>query len=184
MVLQSDNINRAVAERVIRAREEAGLQKNELAEHLGLSKSGYTSYEKFEVPFTVEQLFQLERVLERPVSYFLGLPTDLTSDEEQLLTTYRQIPQKAARQAALGMVLPILRRMRWTFLAWIMDQRGASGAAAARDLSHDEMPIGGDAELLADIQEMIRYLDQATPGQRADFRQALEQLVQRRRSSS
>ena len=184
MVLQSDNINRAVAERVIRAREEAGLQKNELAEHLGLSKSGYTSYEKFEVPFTVEQLFQLERVLERPVSYFLGFPTDLTSDEEQLLTAYRQIPQKAARQAALGMVLPILRRMRWTFLAWIMDQRGASGAAAARDLSHDEMPIGGDAELLADIQEMIRYLDQATPGQRADFRQALEQLVQRRRSSS
>lgn len=184
MVLQSDNINRAVAERVIRAREEAGLQKNELAEHLGLSKSGYTSYEKFEVPFTVEQLFQLERVLERPVSYFLGLPTDLTSDEEQLLTAYRQIPQKAARQAALGMVLPILRRMRWTFLAWIMDQRGASGAAAARDLSHDEMPIGGDAELLADIQEMIRYLDQATPGQRADFRQALEQLVRRRRSSS
>lgn len=184
MVLQSDNINRAVAERVIRAREEAGLQKNELAEHLGLSKSGYTSYEKFEVPFTVEQLFQLERILERPVSYFLGLPTDLTSDEEQLLTAYRQIPQKAARQAALGMVLPILRRMRWTFLAWIMDQRGASGAAAARDLSQDEMPIGGDAELLADIQEMIRYLDQATPGQRADFRQALEQLVQRRRSSS
>ena len=184
MVLQSENINRAVAERVIRAREEAGLQKNELAEHLGLSKSGYTSYEKFEVPFTVEQLFQLERVLERPVSYFLGLPTDLTSDEEQLLTAYRQIPQKAARKAALGMVLPILRRMRWTFLAWIMDQRGASGAAAARDLSHDEMPIGGDAELLADIQEMIRYLDQATPGQRADFRQALEQLVQRRRSSS
>lgn len=184
MVLQSENINRAVAERVIRAREEAGLQKNELAEYLGLSKSGYTSYEKFEVPFTVEQLFQLERVLERPVSYFLGLPTDLTSDEEQLLTAYRQIPQKAARQAALGMVLPILRRMRWTFLAWIMDQRGASGAAAARDLGHDEMPIGGDAELLADIQEMIRYLDQATPGQRADFRQALEQLVQRRRSSS
>jgi len=184
MVLQSENNNRAVAERVIRAREEAGLQKNELAEHLGLSKSGYTSYEKFEVPFTVEQLFQLERILERPVSYFLGFPTDLTSDEEQLLTAYRQIPQKAARQAALGMVLPILRRMSWTFLAWIMDQRGAGGVAAARDLSHDEMPIGGDAELLADIQEMIRYLDQATPGQRADFRQALEQLVQRRRSSS
>lgn len=184
MVLQSENISRAVAERVIRAREDAGLQKNELAEHLGLSKSGYTSYEKFEVPFTVEQLFQLERILERPVSYFLGLPTGMTSDEEQLLTAYRQIPQKAARQAALGMVLPILRRMRWTFLAWITDQRGASGVAAAQDLSHDEMPAGADAELLADIQEMIRYLDQATPGQRADFRQVLEQLVQRRKSSA
>lgn len=117
MTPPAEDINRAVAQRVIRAREEAGLQKNELAERLGLSKSGYTSYEKFEVPFTVEQLFRLQRILERPVAYFLGLPTDMTLAEEQLLTAYRDIPQPGARQAALEMVLPILRRMQQA-LSW------------------------------------------------------------------
>lgn len=117
MTPQAEDINRAVAQRVIQAREEAGLQKNELAERLGLSKSGYTSYEKFEVPFTVEQLFRLQGILERPVAYFLGLSSDRNRDEEQLLTAYRSIPQPAARQAALEMVLPILRQMRRA-LAW------------------------------------------------------------------
>ncbi len=117
MTPQAEDINRAVAQRVIRAREEAGLQKSELAERLGLSKSGYTSYEKFEVPFTVEQLFRLQRILERPVAYFLGLSSDMNLDEAQLLTAYRSIPQPAARQAALEMVLPILRRMQQA-LSW------------------------------------------------------------------
>ena len=117
MTPQAEDINRAVAQRVIRAREEAGLQKNELAERLGLSKSGYTSYEKFEVPFTVEQLFRLQRILERPVAYLLGLSSDMNLDEEQLLTAYRSIHQPTARQAALEMVLPILRRMQQA-LSW------------------------------------------------------------------
>jgi len=112
MAPQAEEINRAVAQRVIRAREEAGLQKNELAERLGLSKSGYTSYEKFDAPFTVEQLFRLQRILERPVAYFLGLSSDITLDEEQLLTAYRSIPPPAAAGALMEHCLrciPIIR---------------------------------------------------------------------------
>ena len=142
MTPQAEDINRAVAQRVIRAREEAGLQKSELAERLGLSKSGYTSYEKFEVPFTVEQLFRLQGILERPVAYFLGLSTDMTLDEEQLLTAYRQIPQQAARQAALDMVLPILRRMQRALLAPALDQGSANQGAPAQEPGCADLPVG------------------------------------------
>jgi transcriptional regulator with XRE-family HTH domain len=86
-----------VTERVIRAREEAGLTKTDLAEKLGLSKQGYNPYERFQVCFTVAQIFTVARVVGRPVEYFLGLDTGLTSDEERALSYYR-----AAREEGRG----------------------------------------------------------------------------------
>lgn len=55
--------DRDITNRVIHAREEAGMSKTELAERLGLSASGYSLYENYKGTFTVEQLFQLSRIL-------------------------------------------------------------------------------------------------------------------------
>ena len=98
-----NRIDRQVTERVVvRAREAAGLQKCELAEKLGLSKSGYTPYEKFEGVFTVDQLFRLSSILGRSVEYFLGLDHPLTADEDHMLGLYRQAKEMGLAEAIVA----------------------------------------------------------------------------------
>jgi transcriptional regulator with XRE-family HTH domain len=99
-----ERTDRAITERVIRAREESGLQKTELAEKIGLSKSGYHHYEKFEAPFTVAQIFQISRILGRSVGFFLGIDCGLTPDEDELLTAYRNIKSEPGREFILRIV--------------------------------------------------------------------------------
>jgi transcriptional regulator with XRE-family HTH domain len=89
--------DRVVTERVIQAREAAGLSKTDLAAKLGLSKQGYQAYERYQVHFTVAQIFTIARIVGRPVEYFLGLDTGLTPDEERALSYYR-----AAREEGRG----------------------------------------------------------------------------------
>ena len=81
----------AIAERVARARKLAGLTHKAVGEALSLSESGYGHYERGRQPFTIDQLFQLSRILGRSVEYLLGLDTGLTPDEDELLTAYRAI---------------------------------------------------------------------------------------------
>lgn len=100
--------NRAITERIIAAREANGLAKNELAERLGLTKSGYTPYERFngvsyDGTFTVEQIFKLSRILGRSVEHFLGLDNGLTEQEDELLTLFQRLPEEGKR-AILGSV--------------------------------------------------------------------------------
>jgi transcriptional regulator with XRE-family HTH domain len=89
--------DRAVTERVIQAREAAGLSKIELGQKIGLSKQGYQAYERYQVAFTVAQIVTIARVVGRSVEYFMGLDTGLTPDEEQALSYYR-----AAREEGRG----------------------------------------------------------------------------------
>src|SRR5512142_816129 len=99
---------RAITERVIRAREAAGLQKQELGQKLGLSGSGYSPYENFRYAFSVDQLFELSRILKRSVEYFLGIETGLTADEDELLATYRSVPFAEGRQMILRLVKAVV----------------------------------------------------------------------------
>ncbi len=102
-------IDRQVTERVIRCREAAGLTKAELADRLGLSKSGYTPYENFRAPFSVAQLQQISAVLGHSVAYFLGIDCRLTPDEDEVLTTYRAIPDATSRGMARRALKVFLR---------------------------------------------------------------------------
>ena len=89
--------DRAITERVIRVREEAGLTQKELAGLLGLSKQGYSHYESGRGSFTVQHLFRLARILGRPITWFLGIPQELADDEEVLLHLYRQLDEHHKR---------------------------------------------------------------------------------------
>jgi transcriptional regulator with XRE-family HTH domain len=91
------SLNKQIADRVARAREELHLTKVDLAEQLGLSKQGYTPYEQGRTPFTVEQLLLLSRILQRRVEWLLGLESDLAEDEERLLGAYRSMGEERRR---------------------------------------------------------------------------------------
>jgi len=54
--------------------------------------------------FNTEQLFQLARILGRPVEHFLGLDTGLTEDESHLLAAYRTIRNPEWRDLVLDLV--------------------------------------------------------------------------------
>jgi len=90
----TENIERLVAQRVVSARESLGLMQTEVADALGLSKQGYNPYETHG-RFLPTQLVELSRLLGRSVDWLLGLDTDLTEDEDQLLAVYRALPDFA-----------------------------------------------------------------------------------------
>ena len=72
------SLTREIASRVRAAREslEPKLTQEELGAKIGLSKVGYGHYERGTQPFSVWHLYQLARVLGRPLEYFLGLTTE------------------------------------------------------------------------------------------------------------
>lgn len=89
--MNSDHSPQAIAERVKQARKDVGLSQESLGKKLGLSKVAYRDYERVSRLFDTDQLFQLERILGRPVEWFLGLSTELQADEQQLLSLYRNL---------------------------------------------------------------------------------------------
>lgn len=90
--------DQSITERVILAREAARLNKTQFAQQIGLSKQAYTPYESGRAAFTLAQLRRIARVTNRPLSFFLGLPTggvSLADDEVELIQLYRALPQPA-----------------------------------------------------------------------------------------
>ena len=67
--------------RVREARKAAGLTQEEMGDKLGMSRGGYGLLETGSRTITLEDLFNLSRILGWPVEYFLGLDTGLTEDE-------------------------------------------------------------------------------------------------------
>ena len=94
------DINNVIAARLRQAREQAGLNKVEFADLLGLSKQGYNPYEQGRRVFTIEQLVQFSTVLHRPVAYFVGLDAEPDVETEELLYHYRRIQDPIFREAA------------------------------------------------------------------------------------
>ena len=82
------------------------LSQEDVAEALGLTKSGYGHYERCKQRFTVEQLFQLSQLLHVPVEELLGLPLPggMSEDERRLLDDLRRIQSPALREHALLLV--------------------------------------------------------------------------------
>lgn len=98
-----------ITKRVIRAREEAGLRRKEVADALGLEEQSYGHYERGRYAFTVEQLLLLSRTLNKPVTWFLGIKTDFAEDEEELLHAYRAISDDRIKALLLNMAKDALK---------------------------------------------------------------------------
>jgi len=106
---------RAITARVIDAREQAGLDRRDLAKALSLDLNSYGHYERGRYAFTVEQLLILSRVLSKPIEYLLGLVTGLSEDEAQVLHIWRQIELPEMRDIAMQHLRTVLisdRRLR------------------------------------------------------------------------
>jgi transcriptional regulator with XRE-family HTH domain len=103
-IMDSNHSPRAIAQRMKTAREEAGFSQEELGRKIGLTKVAYGDYERVKRLFDTDQLFQLSRILGRPVEYFLGLETNLTDDEGQLLALYRSIDSQQAKEIVMATV--------------------------------------------------------------------------------
>ncbi len=98
------HINRLIGRKLKEARERVGLQKAELANLLGLSRQGYNEYERGIPKFRVEQVQEFAIALGRPVEWFLGLDTELSEDEAQVLHLWRQIETPEIRESTLAVL--------------------------------------------------------------------------------
>jgi transcriptional regulator with XRE-family HTH domain len=103
---QEERFKRAVARRVREAREamDPRMSQEDIGKLLGLSKVGYGHYERGTHTFSIWQLTQLAESLVRSVEYFLGVKTELTPDEDELLTIYRSLTSQFK-----GVALRVLR---------------------------------------------------------------------------
>jgi len=90
-----------ITKRVVDSREAIGLSRKEVASMLNLEEQSYGHYERGRSAFTVDQLFQLSRILGKPITYFLGVSDKLAPDEEEALHLYRSLTQERSRQLAI-----------------------------------------------------------------------------------
>jgi transcriptional regulator with XRE-family HTH domain len=84
-----------IGKRIRRAREHAGMSQQQVADQIGLSDVGYGAFERGTRQISLEYLFALSRVLHRSVPWFLGLDSDLSEEEDRLLSLYRSAPPGA-----------------------------------------------------------------------------------------
>ncbi|MCU0646232.1 MAG: helix-turn-helix transcriptional regulator [bacterium] len=99
--------SKAIARRVKEAREARNLSQGEVGDKIGLSEAGFGHYERARQTFTVQQLFELERVLGRSVAWFLGIPTrpdELTHDEQYALSIYRRAKELHRESIAVAVL--------------------------------------------------------------------------------
>lgn len=106
LVPKGDNVvtklEEQITQRVISARLTASLSRQDVGERLNLGEQSYGHYERGRYAFTVEQLFQLSRILGKPVTWFLGLPSELDPDEDELLALYRLIADPNMKKWAVA----------------------------------------------------------------------------------
>lgn len=112
MVTKVTRQEAAIINRVIAAREERGLSRADVAEALSLERPSYAHYERGRSAFTVEQLFQLSRILGKPVTWFLGIDTDLADDEAELVHLYRQIDDERMRAMVMNTARDAVRILK------------------------------------------------------------------------
>ena len=84
---------------------------------LGLSGAGYGNFERGATTISLEHLYNFSRVTGKPLTYLLGLDTQITDQEQQLLEHFRRSP------------IPLWSRMILDTVAGLID--------ASKDLPED-----------------------------------------------
>lgn len=102
-----------IGKRIKSAREEARLTQDDVADKLDIGRAQVANIETGRTLITVEHLLKLPQILHYPVGFFLGVQDELTTEEMQLLTTYRSLPQTGpARLFARRSVLSLLESLQ------------------------------------------------------------------------
>lgn len=101
-----------IGKQLRRAREESGLTQEEVGTRLGIGRAGYANIENGRSLLQMDHLMKLPEILEKPVTYFLEVESDLSVDEGELLQVYRSIPDAIGRSMVVDVAKTILRRFR------------------------------------------------------------------------
>lgn len=197
------SLTREIASRVRAAREslEPKLSQEEIGAKIGLSKTGYGHYERGTQTFSVWHLYQLARVLGRPLEDFLGLPIESRPDEQTLLRAYRRLDgsvhQARVLIAFLEMcrlwdeapptspaetkLLPVIVAQQTPDGRLQLVRQGLMDVVPPPDLS-DYEPV--DGQPLTEIEwELVNCLRQMSPEELKDFERELQARVSRRSAS-
>lgn len=91
----------SIGKRLRSARTERGLTLAELAGQTRISLAQIGSYERGDRQIGIEELLILAKALDKPVTWFLGIPDELTADERDLLALYRASDAKTRKMAKI-----------------------------------------------------------------------------------
>jgi transcriptional regulator with XRE-family HTH domain len=94
MATLEEQVARRMGARVAAVREELGLSKADVAEILRISPQAYTPYESGKRSYSVAQVFTLARAFGKAPEWLLGIETDLSPDESEVVWLYRLIEPK------------------------------------------------------------------------------------------
>jgi transcriptional regulator with XRE-family HTH domain len=94
-----------VATRLRAARKAAGLTQDEVGRRLGLSRAGYGHLEDGSRSMTLDDLVVLAQIVGRTPAYLLGMESDLSPDEDQLLAAYRAINSDRQRRLVVDLAM-------------------------------------------------------------------------------
>ncbi|MFC1976116.1 helix-turn-helix domain-containing protein [Chloroflexota bacterium] len=108
-----DELRKTIADRLKFAREEKGLTQNDVAEILGVERASYAHVETGRNMLTIPNLFKLQEILDKPVTYFLDIGIgDLTADETELLELYRAIPPGDLKENVMNILRTTAQQAR------------------------------------------------------------------------
>lgn len=95
----SDTATKSVAfeigQRIRAVRIEKNLTQQEVGDALGLGRAGIANIESGRYLITLKTLLKLPGVLHYPVTYFLGVDSELSGDELKMLATYRSLQKQS-----------------------------------------------------------------------------------------
>ena len=101
--MKDKNINSYIGKRIKLARVEKDMSQQELAMRINVAQGTISEYERGTVPITIDRLFEIARVLEKPVQYFLGLEYAEDPTLSEIVSLYRACDE-SHRQAMMDMV--------------------------------------------------------------------------------
>jgi len=93
-----------IGRRLKQAREDRRLTQEEIGAALGIERAAYANIETGRSLLTIEHLMKLPGILLEPVTYFLGVETELSVDEGGVLEAYRATPDGLPKQHAKQML--------------------------------------------------------------------------------
>lgn len=99
-----------IANRIRKAREQAGYTQTDMADALGMSQANINKLEAGKGNLTLSNLFKIAGLFDLSPVYFLGgVEVNLEPEEEELITLYRSLPRSGpyrplAHRALLSML--------------------------------------------------------------------------------
>jgi len=105
---------KALARRIKRAREayRPKMSQEELGKRLGIEQSTVSLIENGVSEVGAIRLVKLAEILGRPVTWFLGIDTDLAEDEAELVHLYRQIDDERMRTMVMNTARDAVRILK------------------------------------------------------------------------